>query len=169
MSQTAVVHALPVSLVLELHHRRLDEMLDRVEMAVEVGSWTEARTGFAQFQLELEEHIRIEEEMMFPSFEAFARSPGGPTTVMRAEHRRIRGVLTTLEELLGDEQPIDEATSELEALLSAHNAKEEQVICPMFERHAPPEAYAALNLELRPLAMFAQQGADHRGTTTSSI
>ncbi len=150
-SQIKLVSEVPVSLVLELHHRRLDEMLDRVEMDVEIGDWSEARTGFARFQVELEEHMRIEEEMIFPSFEAFTRSPGGPTAVMRAEHDQIRQVLTVLEGFLGDEQPIDEATLALEALLSVHNDKEERVIYPMFEQHAPPEACAALKLELRPL------------------
>jgi hypothetical protein len=70
---------------------------------------------------------------------------------MRAEHDEIRNLLTVLEGFLCDEQPIDDATSALETLLSAHNAKEEQVVYPMFERHAPPEAYAALDHELRPL------------------
>ena len=151
ISQETLVREVPVSLVLELHHRRLDDMLDRVEMDVEIGNWSEARTAFARFQAELAEHMRIEESMMFPSFEAFSRSPGGPTAVMRAEHGQIRQFLTVLEGLLGDEQPIDEATSALETLLTAHNAKEERVIYPMFERHAPPEAYWALDLELRSL------------------
>jgi len=141
----------PVSLMLELHNRRLDDMLDHVEMTVEVGNWDEARIGFAAFETELEEHMRLEEDMMFPSFEAFSRSPGGPTAVMRAEHDKIRTILTVLEGLLCDEQPIDDATSALETLLAAHNAKEEQVVYPLFERHAPAEAYAALDHELRPL------------------
>jgi iron-sulfur cluster repair protein YtfE (RIC family) len=141
----------PVSLILELHHRCLDEMLDHVEMSVEIGNWDEARIGFAAFQTELEEHMRLEEGLMFPSFEAFTRSPGGPTAVMRAEHDEIRTLLTVLEGFLCDEQPIDDATTALETLLASHNAKEEQVVYPMFERHAPAEAYAALDHELRPL------------------
>jgi len=40
-----------------------------------------------------------------------------------------------------------------EALLDTHNAKEEQGLYPLFERHAPPEAYAALDLQLRPLSV----------------
>ena len=154
-SQRAVVHEQPVGLVLELHYRRLDEMLDRVEMAVEIGSWREARGGFARFQTELEIHMRLEEDLMFPSFEAFTGPGFGPPAVMRAEHGQIRGFLAAIEGLLRVEQPIDEAADALETLLSAHNAKEERIVYPLFERHAPGEAYAALNLELRQLIGMA--------------
>ncbi|HLK93190.1 MAG TPA: hemerythrin domain-containing protein [Polyangia bacterium] len=137
--------------MLELHHRRLDEMLDRVEMAVEIGSWSDARSGFACFQSELETHMRIEEDLMFPSFEAITGPGFGPPAVMRAEHGQIQGLLTAIEGLLRDEQSIDEAAGTLEMLLSAHNAKEERIVYPMFERHAPGEAYLALDLELKRL------------------
>lgn len=153
-SQRAVVHEHPVGLVLELHHRRLDGMLDRVEMAAEIGSWSEARSSFARFQTELEEHMRLEEDLMFPLFELF-RLSGGPAAARRAEHEQIRGLLGSFEAALRDEQPIDEPAGALEALLSAHNAKEERIVYPLFEGHAPGETYAALDLELRRLIGMA--------------
>ena len=70
---------------------------------------------------------------------------------MRREHHDIGRCVDLIEDLLQDEQPIGEQLEFLEALLSGHNAKEEQVLYPLFERHAPPEAYAALVKELRPL------------------
>jgi iron-sulfur cluster repair protein YtfE (RIC family) len=138
------------SLILELHHRRMDEMLERVEIAVELGSWGEARKLFARFRSELEEHIRIEEQVMFPSFDAFMRLTGGPTTMMRMEHAEIARCMDATEELLGAEQEGD-AFDRMQELLAAHNVKEEQVLYPMFERHAPAQAYNALVRELRPL------------------
>lgn len=150
-SQSAGSDDRSVSLVLELHHRRIDELLDRVEIAVEVGNWSDARQTFAQFEIELEEHMRVEEELVFPAFEVFARAPGGPTAGLRAEHREIRGLVSLLEQFLGDQQPIDYVTTALEVLLAAHEANEERTIFPLFERHAAPEVYAALNLELGPL------------------
>ena len=154
-SQSAAPHEQPASLVLELHHRRLDEMLDRVEMAVEIGSWSEARSGFARFQTELETHMRLEEDLMFPSLEALTGWGFGPPAVMRAEHGQIRDLLGALEGRLRDEQSIDEGASALETLLSAHNTKEERIVYPIFERHAPAETYAALDLELTRLIGMA--------------
>ena len=150
LAAQAEVESESVSLILQLHHRRLDELFDRVEIATEIGSWSEARREFEQFRTALEEHFRIEEEFMFPSFEAFTRALGGPTAAMRAEHRELGRFLDLIERLLRDEQPIGEIGAAFEALLDTHNAKEEQGLYPLFERHAPPEAYAALDLELRP-------------------
>jgi iron-sulfur cluster repair protein YtfE (RIC family) len=141
-----------VSLMLELQHRRLDDLFDRVEIATEIGSWSEARREFGLFRTALEEHLRIEEEFMFPSFEAFTRALGGPTAAMRDEHREICRFLDAIEGLLGDEQPIGELVAAFEGLLERHNAKEEQGLYPMFERHAPAEAYSALDRELRSVA-----------------
>ena len=139
------------SLTLELHHRRMDEMLERVAISIDLGSWGEARALFARFRAELEEHIRIEEQVMFPSFEAFMRVTGGPTAVMRREHQEIARCLDLLEEHLAAERTDDDALDQLQMMLASHNAKEEQVLYPMFDRHAPPEAYRALMRELRPL------------------
>jgi len=141
-----------VSFMLELQHRRLDDLFDRVEIATEIGSWSEAMREFGQFRTALEEHLRIEEDFMFPSFEAFTRALGGPTAAMREEHGELTRLLDVIEGLLGDEQPIDEIGASFEALLETHNAREEQGLYPLFERHAPAEAYAALDRELRSLA-----------------
>jgi iron-sulfur cluster repair protein YtfE (RIC family) len=150
--QPAAPHPDTASLILELHHRRIDEMLDGVEIAIDIGSWAEARALFTRFRGELEEHIRIEEQLMFPSFEAFMRAPGGPTTVMRAEHAEIARCLDAVEEALDAQAPDVAELDELEVHLASHNAKEERILYPLFERHAPAEAYAALLAEVRPLA-----------------
>jgi len=151
LSETALRHPDTASLILEVHHRRIDEMLDGVEIAADIGSWAEARALFTRLRGELEEHIRIEEQLMFPSFEAFMRMPGGPTSVMRAEHAEIARCLDAVEGSLDAQQLDGEAVDQLEGLLASHNAKEERVLYPLFERHAPPEAYGALLAEIRPL------------------
>jgi iron-sulfur cluster repair protein YtfE (RIC family) len=140
-----------VSLILERHHRRIDEMLERIAIALDLASWGEARLVFARFRAELEEHIRIEEQVMFPSFEAFTRSFGGPTVVMRAEHAQIAQAVDALAARLDGEQDTGDELQRLQAMLASHNAKEEGILYPMFERHASEEACSALLDELRPL------------------
>jgi hypothetical protein len=152
MTQAIVVDE-TVSLALERHHRRLDELLDRVEIDVEVGDWGEARRKFSLLRGEFEEHVRID-DLMLPSLV----SPGRPNKwagPVGAGHEEIRALLDVVEELLEDEKPIEEATDTLEAKLALQIANEENIIYPLFERVAPLEAYAALALELaslRPLA-----------------
>jgi iron-sulfur cluster repair protein YtfE (RIC family) len=140
----------PVSVALETHHHRLDDMLDRVEIDVEVGNWSEARRGFSLFRRELEEHLRVEEEMLLPA--VGRRSVNDePWAAGRTEHPLIRGLLDIIEVGLEDEYPVGEVTDELEATLAGHNAKEERLLYPLFERMATPDTYAAVAHELRPL------------------
>ena len=92
----------------------------------------------------MEEHIRLEEEMMFPTFEANASMPRGPTVVMRAEHAAIRQFLADVEAALSAERPISRTTADLKAQLGAHNFKEERVLYPAFERTASAATRTAL-------------------------
>ena len=141
----------PVSVALELHHHRLDDMLDRIEIDVEAGNWSEGRRGFSLFRRELEEHMRLEEEILLPTVGLTWQVNYGPPAVVRADHARIRDLLDVVEVGLENEYPIGEVTDALEAMLADHNAKEEHLLYPMFERLATPEAYAAATFELRPL------------------
>ena len=141
----------PVSVALELHHHRLDDMLDRIEIDVEAGNWSEARRGFSLYRRELEEHMRLEEEILLPAVGLSWQVNYGPPAVLRADHTRIRELLDVVEVGLENEYPIGEATDALEAMLADHNAKEEHLLYPMFERLATPQAYAAATFELRPL------------------
>jgi iron-sulfur cluster repair protein YtfE (RIC family) len=141
----------PVSVALELHHHRLDDMLDRIEIDVEAGDWSEARRGFALFRRELEEHMRLEEDLLLPALGLGLQVDDGPAAVMRTEHPVIRQLLEAIEIGLENEYPIGEVTDALEAALADHNIKEERLLYPMFERTATPDAYAAAVFELRPL------------------
>jgi iron-sulfur cluster repair protein YtfE (RIC family) len=141
----------PVSVALELHHHRLDDMLDRIAIDVETGSWSEARRAFSLFRYELEEHMRLEEELLLPALGVGPHADDGPAAVMRAEHPVLRELLEVIEIGLENEYPIGEATETLEKTLADHNVKEERLLYPLFERMATPEAYAAAFFELRPL------------------
>jgi hypothetical protein len=134
-----------VSVALEQHHHRLDDMLDRIEIDVEVGSWGEARRGFSLFRRELEE------EILLADVGSEWQVNYGPPAVVRGDHARIRDLLDVVEVGLEEEYPMEETTGALAAVLAEHNAKEEHLLYPMFERLATPEAYAAATFELRPL------------------
>jgi iron-sulfur cluster repair protein YtfE (RIC family) len=135
---------LGAAILLEQHHRRLDDLLDEVERLVDAENWKEAKLRFERFHRELEEHIRLEEEVMFPAVEAHAAMPHGPTVVMRQEHVGIRQSLMSVYTALTQERPISQTTTELEAQLGDHNFKEERVLYPMFERFAPGGIRTAL-------------------------
>jgi uncharacterized protein (DUF2249 family)/hemerythrin superfamily protein len=121
---------------LQADHQRLDAIIPLVERLADAGSFAEARARFGDFACGLDWHINVEEQLVFPFFEAKTGMTQGPTTVMRVEHKdireRIRHVVTALD--AGDAARVGDALGELTTVLAAHNLKEERMLYPMTDR-----------------------------------
>jgi iron-sulfur cluster repair protein YtfE (RIC family) len=114
---------------------------------------------------ELPAHARREDEALFPVLERELGESGGPTEVMRAEHRaihaqaeRMRATLRELNEVqhpalvrageaikqlaaAGDDAAaLRASTSGIIALLDEHFAKEEDILFPMAREFLTPQA-----------------------------
>jgi hypothetical protein len=136
-----------VSFPFDVHRRKLENMLARIELAVEVGSWSEARRRFAVFRCQMDGHIRLEEELLFPSFEVVL---GGRrcTTRLRAAHRDLCRLLDHVEASLGDERPVGDLITQLASLFAGHAIEEDRLVYPAFDRTASPRTQAAALAEL---------------------
>ena len=121
-----------VTRYLSWDHDRLDGLLGEVTRRVESGSFAQARSIFEAFEHGLRRHIRNEEEVLFPLFEARSGVRHGPTAVMRSEHRAIEAELVRMREALdaGDSSEYATGIATLHGLMGPHNAKEEQVLYP---------------------------------------
>jgi hemerythrin-like domain-containing protein len=78
----------------------------------------------------------MEEEVLFPAFEEETGMAGGPTRMMRAEHREFRSLLRRLEDALAQEDAdawLGNAET-LRILSQQHDMKEEGVLYPMMDR-----------------------------------
>ncbi len=119
-------------------HDRLDALLQSVRTWVEGGKWEHAQRTFAEFDRGLDRHIRLEEEILFPLFEA-RTGMTGPTTVMREEHQLIRGALAVLAAAIGkaDASGFHAGLAALASVLPPHNEKEEAVLYPTTDRVLP--------------------------------
>lgn len=116
-------------------HNRLDAILDMVIDLFEAAQVEEARTRFAEFACGLDRHIDLEENIVFPVFDA--QSPhAGPTRVMCMEHVHIREALRSIEAALqkSDANAFDEGIETLVSVLGEHNAKEEGILYPAIDR-----------------------------------
>jgi regulator of cell morphogenesis and NO signaling len=113
-------------------HDRLDGLLDQTTRRVETGDFGEARSIFSAFDEGLRRHIRLEEELLFPLFEARTGMRRGPTAVMRTEHRAIEAELSRMARGLeaGDSSDYATGLANLYCVLGPHNVKEEQVLYP---------------------------------------
>ena len=118
-------------------HRRCDAIWARVETALDAGDTEAAKSAFAEFDRALRRHLAMEEEVLFPAFEAATGMRGaGPTAVMRHEHQQMRGVLDQMAQAAGSGEVDDlvDYGDTLLMLIQQHNLKEESVLYSMSDR-----------------------------------
>jgi hemerythrin-like domain-containing protein len=133
-SEPTIVKA-DVTTYLIRDHGRLDAVLERVSCAVDEGRFDAARHDFAGYEADLLRHHRIEEELLFPVFEARSGIEGGPTAVLRDEHDQLSASLALMRRALKSEDPAayGDGRRFLEGVLPAHNAKEEHILYPALD------------------------------------
>jgi len=114
-------------------HDRLDDLFHQFQ-TLKTSDRQNAIKNFEEFKAGLERHIAWEEEILFPSFEK-KFGPGGPTEVMRWEHRKIRKFLDAIaEKLTHRDHDTESEEIELESVLCLHNHKEEDILYPMIDQ-----------------------------------
>ena len=115
-------------------HRRLDSLLRQFE-TLRKGDGPAVESVYTEFKAGLERHIRWEEEILFPIFEAkTGLRHGGPTEVMRFEHRQIQRLLAEIDGKLARQEPsLESDVSALLGLLATHNHKEEHILYPAID------------------------------------
>lgn len=117
--------------ILEILIRDHDELRNAMTTLAEQGS---RAGGFSQFARDLEEHARLEDELLFAQLEETLPADVGPLPVMRAEHDQIDEGLARLADL--DDTGPDWRTllNQTFELASLHFAKEERVLFPLASR-----------------------------------
>ena len=126
-----------ISQYFEADHDRLDELFQNFQKMKRV-DYPKAKQFFKEFKFGLQRHIVWEEDILFPFFEEKTgiRS-GGPTFVMREEHRLIGDRLEALHQKvkLADANSDREEVLLLE-VLAVHNQKEELILYPAIDKSA---------------------------------
>jgi hemerythrin-like domain-containing protein len=122
-------------------HRGCDGLWAEVESAVEAGAAESIAAAWRRFDQDLRRHLAMEEEILFPAFEAATGMTQGPTQVMRMEHAQMRGVLDQMQAAAdsGDHQELLDQGDTLHLLIQQHNQKEEHMLYPMSERALAPD------------------------------
>lgn len=135
----------PITEFMQQDHDRLDEVFEDFRSA-KTRDPVKARELFAEFKRGLQRHIVWEEEFLFPRFEErTGMTDGGPTGVMRLEHRRIKELLDAIDDRLASGN-VDTGgyEHELQQILMVHNTKEETVLYPAIDRCVPEQDAAGL-------------------------
>ena len=105
-----------------------------------------AKEAFKAFKFGLQRHIVWEEDVLFPLWEEkTGMSQGGPTFVMRAEHRQIGQQLEAIHDKVAEQNPdSDQEEQALLDLLGTHNMKEERVLYPAIDQLTSAEERATV-------------------------
>jgi hemerythrin-like domain-containing protein len=117
-------------------HKRCDNLFAAAESAVSQGDWGAAAAEFRSFQDALLHHFAMEEQVMFPAFEAATGMTQGPTAVMRSEHRQMTVLLNLMADTLARKNR-DGFLGDADTLLivmQQHNLKEEQMLYRMADQ-----------------------------------
>jgi regulator of cell morphogenesis and NO signaling len=134
-----------ISAFYEQDHDRLDELFKTFQK-FKRSDFSKAKEAFKDFKFGLQRHIVWEEDLLFPLWEEkTGMSEGGPTFVMRAEHRRIGQQLEAIHDKVAEQNPdSDEEEQALLDLLGSHNMKEERVLYPAIDQVTSEEEREAV-------------------------
>jgi hypothetical protein len=110
---------------LECELAGLEALLEELSWAGEAGRLEHARQLQCRFARALERHVRNEEDLLLPVFEA-RTGVSGPAATMRAEHREAeRGVAMMGAGLAaGDVESFRDGVAFLRAILPGHHSRE---------------------------------------------
>ena len=124
-----------ISAFYEQDHDRLDELFKTFQK-LKRSDFAKAKEAFKAFKFGLQRHIVCEEDLLFPLWEEkTGMSEGGPTFVMRAEHRQIGQQLEAIHGKVAEQNPdSDQEEQLLLELLGSHNMKEERVLYPAIDQ-----------------------------------
>jgi hemerythrin-like domain-containing protein len=127
-------------------HNHCDDLFAAAENAVAEQNWPLAKTGFQGFFDAMQLHFSHEEDVLFPAFETQTGMRGGPTQVMREEHRQMNGVFAAMQDALGqqDRNGYLGLSETLLMLMRQHNVKEENILYPMADQALAGEREALL-------------------------
>jgi hemerythrin-like domain-containing protein len=117
-------------------HRVCDDLFASAEAAVAKNSWDSARDLHDRFQAAMAHHFAMEEDVLFPAFEARTGNSMGPTQVMRMEHAQMRSLMQDMASAVATSNQSNflGLSETLNMLMQQHNLKEENMLYPMSDR-----------------------------------
>jgi len=124
-----------ISVTFEQDHDRLDALFTTFQQQKRK-DMAKAKEAFVEFKFGLQRHIVWEEDVLFPKWEENSgMAEGGPTQVMRTEHRIIGEFLEAIHQKVQASNPDSNLEEQrLVDVLKSHNMKEERILYPSIDQ-----------------------------------
>lgn len=122
--------------ILAADHARCDALFAQVCAQVRAHDWHAVRLSIAALSGVLQRHLQAEEQVVFAALDAVLGTASAATTSLRAEHRRVQGMLQRLHASAQacDMSACFKHAATLRVLLQQHHEKEERAFYPAAER-----------------------------------
>jgi iron-sulfur cluster repair protein YtfE (RIC family) len=127
-------------------HKHCDDTFARAEAMAAASDWAGLARDGGMFLREIERHMGLEENLLFPAFEEKTGMTSGPTETMRMEHEQMRGMFAQMRAAIeAKDAALYLGVSEtLLILLQQHNMKEESMMYPMLDQALGEDARSLL-------------------------
>ena len=114
-------------------HSLYENLLSDCTDAVTIEDWKTTDKLFGELVIHLKRHMALEEEVLYPAYEAAANAPQGPTRALRDEHDRIVQLVLDMKRVIKtrDSDYVLECLVHLERQMIKHHEKEEDIFLPM--------------------------------------
>lgn len=124
-----------ISSMFDEDHDRLDELFKSFHRLKRTDP-AKAQQAFEDFKTGLQRHMVWEEDVLFPLWEKkTGMTEGGPTFVMRQEHREIGESLDAIDRKMQAKNPeSDQEEQTFVDMLERHNMTEEEVLYSAIDR-----------------------------------
>jgi len=114
-------------------HSLYEELLGMCKDAAEMEDWGTVNQAFDDLVTHLKRHMALEEEVLYPAYEATPHAPQGPTLALREEHSAIVRLIQDMARIIRtrDSDHVLDGLAHLEIRMINHHEKEEDIFLPM--------------------------------------
>jgi len=114
-------------------HSLYEGLLYQCESAIETEEWATANGAFEELVMHLKLHMALEEEVLYPAYEATPHAPQGPTLALRDEHKQIVRLIKDMQQVIKtrDSDHVLDCLTHLQQQMVKHHEKEEDIFLPM--------------------------------------
>ena len=114
-------------------HKQFETAIHRCRVVCDDGDWTNVQEAFGNFVSAYRDHVRLEEEALFPMYEEQVGVSTEPTSSLREDHAQIFRLVANIQELISRAawERVAQDVSLLYRSLIRHHEKEEEIFLPM--------------------------------------
>lgn len=114
-------------------HSLYEDLLTECQGAVESEDWRSADEIFNKLIKHLKHHMALEEEVLYPAYDATVSHSPAPTEALQDEHDRLVAMVCDIARVIRnrDSEHMLDCLEQLEKAMIIHHEREEDIFLPM--------------------------------------